>query len=106
MENNMIDKITVGPVPSDENCAQVGQVDYYEQAKKECTAYVKQLKRQFGQPDGVSFVITSNPHDFGTYYEVAVKFHDDVESELAFALRVNHELPSQWDDEAKTELGI
>ena len=41
----MNDSLVLGSSPTDEECVQVGSNNYYEQAKKECSAYIKQLIR-------------------------------------------------------------
>jgi hypothetical protein len=97
--------LTIGPSPAGEDCAQVGSPDYAKQARKECTAFVNQLRRQFGEePDGASLRIKSNPHDFGSYYEVGVDYDPDDEAAVAYALKVEREAPEEWDAEAQKEL--
>jgi hypothetical protein len=54
----MRDCLTLGPVPAEESCAQVGEPSYYERARRECEAYRRQLREQFATefaalPDGV-----------------------------------------------------
>ena len=64
--------LDIGPTPSGEDCAQVGNktYDYYELSKIELVAYANQLKRMFpDMPQGLRIVKKANPHEFGTYYE-------------------------------------
>lgn len=92
--------------PVSENCQQVGTAGYdHQKARQECEAFRRQLRRQFGEePEGASLVIKSNPHDFGTYLEVAVKFDSDNEEAAEYAYKLEEELPEKWDDIAKNEL--
>ena len=103
----MKDSLNLSPVPVGEECAQLGAADYSSRARKECTAFINQLKREFGEPPvGASLRITQNPHDFGTYLDVEVRFDDDVEEANEFAYKVEGGLPEFWDEEARKELGI
>lgn len=99
----MREYLELGPVPYEEDCAQVGAGNYHEKARKECTAYKHQLERLF--PKG-TFTIKSNPHDFGSYYEVCIVYNDNDESSSDYAFNVESNLPSNWDEKAKKELGI
>ncbi len=44
-------EIEVGPVPFEEECAQVGTADYAARSTLECAIYIRQLQRIFGHPD-------------------------------------------------------
>jgi len=102
----MRDYISIGSTPSDEECAQVGTLDYPEKSKAECRAFKNQLERAFPNiPDGTYFTVKSFPHDFGTYREVVVSYDEDDEESREFAYKVEGESPTNWDDEAKKELG-
>jgi hypothetical protein len=96
----------IGSTPSDEECAQVGTPDYYRRAKIECTAFKNQLRRHFGDEKrhGCLLVTRANPHDFGDYYEVVIFFNDKDPKSEVFALKVESETPSNWDDDAKKEI--
>jgi hypothetical protein len=99
--------LSIGSTPSDEECTQVGTDNYHERAIKECTAYKNQLERVFKDiPDGCYFSIKGFPHDFGTYYEVVVKYNEDNGEATEFACNVENNSPTKWDAEAKKELGI
>ncbi len=98
----MKETIELGSAPVGEDCAQVGSDDYYERAPKECARYKQQLMKQYeaehGQPlpEGAKLITKSNSHDFGTYYEVAIKFDeaDEQAAEAAYWLESN--LPEHW----------
>jgi len=61
----------------------------------------------FGDPpDGVSLVIRSNPHDFGTYLTVEAVFDPANEQARAYAYRCEGNSPELWDAEAREELGL
>ena len=100
-----MDSLELSSAPVGEECAQLGSDGYYEKAHKECKAFIKQLRRQFGQePMGARLYVKSNPHDFGSYYEVACKFDSDNQEAVEYAYKVEAELPEEWDEEAKLEL--
>ena len=70
--------LNLAPTPLDENCCQVGDSNYHEEARKEINAFIGQLRRMFGkEPEGCRYKITSNPHDFGTYLELDIVFFED-----------------------------
>ena len=101
----MNDEMTIGPTPADETCAQVGAADYAQTARRECRAFINQLLRVFGpEPDGARLFIKSNPHDFGTYYEVAVKYDPASAAACAYALDCEGKAPAHWDAQALDEL--
>jgi hypothetical protein len=102
-----MDYLTLGSTPCNEDCAQVGTDNYVVRAKKECTAYKNQLERHFQNfPDGCYLTIKGFPHDFGTYYEVIVRYDENDEASSEFAYDMESNSPVNWDDEAKKELGI
>lgn len=46
----MKDSLNLAPTPLGEECAQLGDMDYSSRSRKECTAFINQLKREFGEP--------------------------------------------------------
>jgi hypothetical protein len=101
------DYLTIGSAPAEEECAKVGESDYGNRARKECRAYIRQLRREFGnEPEGASLVTRFFPHDFGTYLEVVCYYEDDVPESVEYAYRLERESPANWDTQAVTELGI
>lgn len=104
--SNYNDYLTLGPVPCDEDCAQVGEPDFRNQSRREMKAYLNQLKREFADWDksNVNFKITIFSHDFGSYGEVCVEYNDYDEVGSDFAIHVENNLPMNWDDEAIKEL--
>ena len=93
-----MDHLDLGSAPSDEDCAQLGVDDnYVARAKRECRALINQFKRICGDPPpGAHFRIMANPHDFGTYYSVAIHFDPNDQDAVAFAYRCDEESPSEW----------
>jgi hypothetical protein len=91
--------------PTNEECAQIGTSDYYKRASIECSEYIKQLKRIFGQPPLESkFKIKHCPHDFGTYYEVVISFNESNDEESEYAYNVESNVPEYWDEIAKENI--
>lgn len=103
----MKDYIEIGASPSDEDCAQVGQNNFFEQASRECGAFIKQLIRVFGTPPhGCYLHMMGFPHDFGTYYEVVCDFDTEVEGSIEYAFKLESETPARWDEEAVKDLRV
>lgn len=99
----MIDYIDLGPVPANETCAQVGSDGYHERARAECKRYRALLEATYaaahdGRECPARIVIKSNPHDFGSYLEVGVKFDSDDAKQLEAALWLEDNAPTEWPD--------
>ena len=90
----MRDFLTLGPVPADEDCQQIGMPDY--DGEKD-TADLKRYKAMLQErwPDA-HFAIKSFPHDFGSYREVVVYF-DTEQDEDPIAFEVESNLPREWE---------
>jgi hypothetical protein len=103
----MKDYLYLGPVPCDEDCAQVGDPDYRKNAIREMKAYINQLEREFPdwERDGVEFRIVWQNHDFGAYGEVVVDYNDADDASTSYAFEIESNLPYNWDEEARKELG-
>lgn len=103
-----MEELELGPVPYDEECLQVGSASS-SSMRAECSVLIRQLKRQFPQletTDGIRLKISSNLHDFGTYYEVAVKFDFNNEAAATLAYQIEEEFPANWDEISRSELGL
>ena len=107
----MRDTLSISCTPLDEDCTQVsGTENYMPMMNREVTAFRNQLERmaaagRFGERGRAYFKVESNPHEFGTYKEVAVSYDDSDETGEAFAFEVEGNIPEEWDDEARRELG-
>jgi hypothetical protein len=94
----MRDYFCLGPTPSEEDCAQVGQQDYRKNALSECQRYIELIRDTLGpEPEGAELAIKSFPHDFGTYYEVVIWFESNDAAALAYAVRCEDEAPRTWE---------
>ncbi len=92
------DYVDIGSSPSDEDCAQVGSPDYYTRAKAECARFIELIRKTLGEvPPGAHLAVKSNPHDFGTYYEVVCYYQDDDEEARKYAYRCESDAPAKWD---------
>ena len=102
----MKDYLELCSVPINEPCAGVGSDDYERRARLECRVFIHQLERTFPEAmeTGLYFRIKSNPHDFGSYYEVQAVFDDEDESQTEWAFVIEGELPEHWDNDARNEL--
>ena len=102
-----VDYVSIGCVPSGEECEQLGPNYNPQRAMAECQAFVGQLRRKFGvEPAGAALRITRNEHDFGVYREVACRYHTENEEAANYAYRCEEEMPEWWDEEANVELGL
>lgn len=95
----MRDYLELSAAPCGEDCAQVGEDNYKEKARKEATRYIELLQKRFpNMPSTSHFGIKWFPHDFGTYAEVVIYFYDNDEASMAYAFHVEGNLPERWDD--------
>jgi len=97
----MKDYVELGPVPCNEDCQQLGSPSYDPvAAKAECRRFIDLIRATVGEPpDGASLIIKSNSHDFGTYYEVAVRYDDENETAADYAWHCESNCPSRWNGE-------
>ena len=102
----MRDQFELGTtVPHDELCSQMGDANFASFSKMEARALINQITRTFGEPPArTGLKMISCPHDFGTYYDVAVIYDDESEESQEWMLKVEGELPMNWDEEAIKEL--
>lgn len=114
-DRTMIERIDLGSTPCDEECAQTVDDNYYERANKECAAFIRQLWRvletdfsvtQDTAPDSFNLVVRTARHDFGDYYEVAIRFNDNVEEAVTLAYKLENAVPKKWDADARHELKL
>lgn len=97
--------LDIGSSPPDEDCAQVGSADYSARARRECRAYINQLRRVFGpEPAGAQLGVRSNPHDFGNYLSVVCYYDPQIKQTVDYAFRCESNGPEEWDAEARREL--
>lgn len=103
----MTETIELGSSPAAEPCAQTTDPNYSEKARAECNLYRAQLQRHYaaahdGQPlpEGCRLVIKANSHDFGCYYEVAVKFDGTSRAAIDAAFWLESNCPETWDSVA------
>lgn len=101
----MQDYLEIGSSPAAEQCVQVGEDNYQTRSRMECKIFIKQIRRQLGaEPSGAFLRVRSNPHDFGSYQEVACYFKDDMPDAVEYAYRCESEVSEIWDEEARKEL--
>jgi biotin-(acetyl-CoA carboxylase) ligase len=70
-------------------------------------AYIDQLNRMYPEVaryKGMRFKKHWQQHDFGTYGEVVITYNDEEEEEETLALKVEWNLPSNWDEIAKEKI--
>ena len=92
-----MDIMPIGSAPWDEPCMQVETgKDYLPAMKKECERFRDLLEQAFPPPDGAYLTITSNPHDFGTYLEVAVRYDEHDREAVDYALMLEGHAPGTW----------
>ncbi len=109
---NNVCYISLGSSPYEEDCAQIGRQGYETRALAECNAYLHQMERiaraaGFTLPnEKVELVIQPNAHDFGTYYEVNVRYDGDDEEVSRLVIFLDSNNPTSWDAEARTELNL
>ena len=59
---------------------------------------------------GACLITKGNPHDFGTYYEVACGFEYDPNPDvdqsesMVYAFKLENNTPAKWDGEARKEI--
>jgi hypothetical protein len=97
----MRDYLTIGAVPIDEDCAQVGTATYQQDANAECKRFVQLLRDTFPwlEDEDTYFKVKGFAHDFGNYYEVVVCYDSSDETSANKAVFVENCTPQKWGDE-------
>ena len=99
-----MENLNIGSAPNEDDCAQVGSADYYERARKECRAFMEQIRKHYPEPENGYLNVKSYPHDFGSYYEV-VAYYDQSDAEaVKWAYDIEGDdlgVLSTWDEEFK-----
>ena len=94
----MRDFVCLGPTPSDEPCACVGEDNYRERALDECKRYIELLRTTFGsEPEGTRLATKWFEHDFGAYVEAICFYDSDIPESIDYALRCEDEAPTTWE---------
>lgn len=92
-----IDTLAIGPVPGNERCEQLGPEYDSMKARQECHRFIDAIRATVGpEPAGARLLVTRNEHDFGVYYEVAVRFDTDDHPAAEYAYRVESHAPPNW----------
>lgn len=98
----MRDYISLGPVPCEEDCTQVGRDNYDTQARAECKRFAAQILRHYPEPNAAARIgVKSFPHDFGSYYEVVAYYDTDDEVSTRWAFDIESDTKDvlhAWDD--------
>lgn len=96
----MRDEINIGPVPYDEDCAQLGTDNYEMLARAECKRFIGLLRKKLGsEPKGATLKVKGFPHDFGTYYEVVCVYEDTYPEAIDYAFRCEADAPTRWEED-------
>ncbi len=93
------DVIWLGPVPAEEECAQVGEPSYRSRATAECLQFIKAIKRKCGEPpDGAELKMGSVPHQQGQCLEVVVELDPSDDEAVRYASHADANAPTRWDE--------
>ena len=96
----MKDYVSIASAPTNEDCTQVGSADYYTTAKEECKRFIELIRKVCGEePETAKLAIRSNPHDFGTYFDVVCYFDNEDEVGEDYAYFVESNSPEFWNEE-------
>lgn len=91
------DYLDLGAAPGMESPVQVGTDNYESLARPECIRFIELIRKTLGpEPQYASLQVTSNPHDFGAYLSVVVRYDDQDEEARNYAFRCEEEAPAEW----------
>lgn len=99
----MIEELSLGPVPANEECAQLGNENYFRDSRNECKRYLSLLKNTFSLLPGMYFKITRNNHDFGDYFDVVICFNPDDPEQVSLAYYIENNSPTSWEEDVQNE---
>ena len=91
------DVIPLGPVPSGESPARVGESGYADIAFLQCQRFMALLRHAVGpEPEGARLRIRRAERDADPYIEVVVEYDDQNTIARAYAIRCDREAPTRW----------
>jgi hypothetical protein len=98
------DYVDLGPVPAMETASDAPKQP--DLNKAECRIYKAMLERLHPVPQAMDafYIVKANPHEFGTYREVGIKFNENDEAAGDWAWDMQDNGPDQWDEQARAEL--
>ena len=84
------ERLEIGGSPCEEDCAALGVTEDFERLNRaECRAYIAALSRFYGEaPTDSWYLLNSNPHEFGTYREAAIRYNANDKAGREYAWRV------------------
>lgn len=89
------DALSLGPIPGNETCVQVGVDDYRRLARAECQRFINLCRELFGnEPDGARYKIVFENHDYGSYADVEITYCNEIG--MFYAYHVERNLPVNW----------
>lgn len=101
----MKDYLTIGTVPTDEDCTHNEPTGQYATAqRREARLFADQIRRHYPEPENGYLAVKAFPHDFGSYYEVCAVFDDEDEAATNWAYTVEADplgALREWDEEAR-----
>jgi hypothetical protein len=97
----VINYIELGSSPANEPCVQTTDPNYSELGRAECLRYRDLLAASYsaahgGKASPAALKLKSNMHDFGTYYEIAVRFDDRDPAQVRAAYWFEENAPTEW----------
>ena len=99
--------VHIGSTPSAEDCAQLGDENYQNNAVRECKVFIDQLRRISGnEPIGAKLKLKWQDHDFGRYVEVVCEYDVDSQEATDYAYKCEQNAPENWDEIARKELKL
>ena len=106
----MRDYLTIGTVPTDEDCTGNEPTGAYVTAqRRESALFAMQIRRHYPEPDEGYVTVKRFPHEFGGYYEACVVFDDEDEAATNWAFQVEADplgVLRQWDEESRAALNF
>ena len=91
------DYFELGPVPADEECAQLGTENYDVIAREECQRFIDLIRTSCGrEPKNTELAIKPMLHDFGTYYEVVCYYDEKDDEAVGYVLDLETSIPTNW----------
>jgi hypothetical protein len=106
----MKDYLTIGTVPTDEDCTGNEPTGAYVTAqRREALAFAEQIRRHYPEPDEGYVTVKRFAHDFGGYFEACVVFDDEDEAATNWAFQVEADplgVLREWDEESRAALNF
>jgi hypothetical protein len=94
----MVEFVSIGACPTEEDCVQVGSQDYARRAREQSLRFIALIRQKLGrEPPGATLQLKWADRDFGRYCEVVCYYEIGNKEATDYAFRCESDAPPKWE---------